>query len=269
MPDTIKTIGYTMAKALELVRRHVPRGAKVLELSCGKGILADAMLRAGFQVQGTNYSDYLQRNQAIHVDAGVDILKPLPYPDGSFDCVVLSEVLQNVPNHLFVLAQIARVLKEGGVFVLTTPNIMNIKSRLHFLFTGYFKIKWMFIGHDVPLDQAFAFHNHPVHLPVLLYYLHALGFREPLVDGIYIKAKSVLLTMLFGWLIKPLTWYTVAHGEKNIKKSGAARLHYTALTSFQTLTADRLAVVARKAAAEASAPQVSDMPGWAAKEAAS
>lgn len=42
------------------------------------------------------------------------------------------------------------------------------KPRLHFLFTGYLKVKWDFIGHDVPMEQAFAFHNHPVHLPVLL-----------------------------------------------------------------------------------------------------
>ncbi len=263
MRDAIKTIGHTKAKALDLVSSHVPAGASVLELSCGEGILADAMLHAGYQVRGTNYSVYPQRNPEIPVDTGVDMLQRLPYPDASFDCVVLSEVLQNVPNHRFVLGEIARVLKEGGVFVLTTPNMMNVKSRLHFLCTGYFKVKWMFIGHDVPLEQAFAFHNHPVHLPVLLYYLHALGFAEPLVDGIYVKAKSVLLTALFGWFIKPLTWLNVAHGEKNLRHSGASRQHYQALTGFMALTADRLAVVARKRGQGASVARVSDLPVWA------
>lgn len=263
MQNAIKTIGHTKAKALELVRRHVPAGAAVLELSCGEGILADALLRAGYRVRGSNYSVYPQRNPDIPVDTGVDILERLPYPDASFDCVVLSEVLQNVPNHRFVLGEIARVLRPGGVFVLTTPNMMNVKSRLHFLFTGYFKVKWMFIGHDVPLGQAFAFHNHPVHLPVLLYYLHVMGFVAPLVDGIYVKPKSVLLTALFGGLIKPLTWLNVMRGEKNLRRSGAARQHYEALTGFMALTADRLAVVARMGQAKGAAEAVSDMPTWA------
>jgi SAM-dependent methyltransferase len=263
MQSTVKAIGHTKAKALELVSRHVPAGEKVLELSCGEGILADAMLRSGYQVRGSNYSVYPQRNPAVPVDTGVDLLEPLPYPDASFDCVVLSEVLQNVPDHRFVLGEVARVLRPGGVFVLTTPNMMNVKSRLHFLFTGYFKVKWMFIGHDVPLGQAFAFHNHPVHLPVLLYYLSALGFAKPLVDGIYVKPKSVLLTAFFGWLIKPLTWFNVTRAEKNLRHSGASRQHYEALTGFMALTADRLAVVARKGEARPSQPSVSDVPEWA------
>jgi len=269
MRDAIKTIGHTKAKALELVCGHVPAGAAVLELSCGEGILADALASAGYQVRGTNYSVYPQRNPALPVDIGVDLLERLPYPDGSFDCVVLSEVLQNVPDHRFVLSEVARVLKQGGVFVLTTPNMMNIKSRLHFLFTGYFKVKWMFIGHDVPLGQAFAFHNHPVHLPVLLYYLHALGFEPPLVDGIYVKPKSVALFWALAGLIKPLTWLNVAHGEKNLRNSGASRQHYEALTGKMALAADRLAVVARKGAAQDTAkdaaPPVSELPGWARK----
>lgn len=263
MHNLIKAIGHTKAKALDLVSRHVPAGAKVLELSCGEGILADAMLRRGYEVRGSNYSIYPQRNPAVPVDTGVDIMEPLPYLDASFDCVVLSEVLQNVPDHRFVLGEIARVLRVGGVFVLTTPNMMNIKSRLHFLFTGYFKVKWMFIGHDVPLSQAFAFHNHPVHLPVLLYYLNALGFATPLVDGIYVKPKSVLLTALFGWLVKPLTWVNVSCTEKNLKHSKASRQHYEALTSFMALTADRLAVVARKGEVKQALSSVSDVPEWA------
>ncbi len=266
MQHSIKTLGHTKFKALSLVRGHARPGGSVLELSCGAGILADAMKDAGFDVRGTNYSIYPGATPGVPVDAGVDLLKPLPYADASFDCVVLSEVLQNVTDHLTVLREIARVLKQDGCFVLTTPNMMSIKSRLHFMFTGYFKVKWNFIGHDVPLEQAFAFHNHPVHLPVLLYYLHVLGFKPPLVDGIYVKPKSVALYAALAWLIKPLTWLNVAHGEKNLKRSGAAEEHYRALTGFQALTADRLAVVACKAKpAAGGVMSVSDLPEWAHK----
>lgn len=262
MTPSAKTLGHTKFNALRLVRENVRPGGRVLELSCGAGILADAMLDAGFDVRGTNYSIYPGTNPRTPVDVGVDLLEPLPYAEGGFDCVVLSEVLQNVPDHRRVLSEIARVLAPGGVFVLTTPNMMSVKSRLHFLFTGYFKVKWDFIGHDVPMEQAFAFHNHPVHLPVLLYYLHALGFAPPLVDGIYVKPKSVALFAAFVGLIKPLTWLNVFRSEKNLRRSGASRQHYQALTGFKALAADRLAVVARKATGQAESP-VSDLPEWA------
>lgn len=265
MKHSEKTLGYTKFKALELVRAQARPGGSVLELSCGAGILADALLDAGFEVRGTNYSVYPGSAPRVPVDTGVDLLKPLPYADASFDCVVLSEVLQNVPDHLAVLREVGRVLKQGGAFVLTTPNMMGVKSRLHFLFTGYFKVKWDFIGHDVPLDQAFAFHNHPVHLPVLLYYLHALGFDAPLVDGIYVKPKSVALFVALAWLIKPLTWLNVSRGERNLKRSGASRQHYQALTCFKALAADRLAVVARKVGNKAGEQRVSSVPEWAHK----
>lgn len=272
MRDDLKTLGHTKFTALKLVREHAKPGGSVLELSCGAGILAGAMARAGFSVRGTNYSVYPGLSPGvgtdIPVDTGVDLTRPLPYPDASFDCVVLSEVLQNIPDHPAVLREVARVLKPGGVFVLTTPNMMSIKSRLHFLFTGYFKVKWMFPGHDVPLSQSFAFHNHPVHLPVLLYYLAALGFREPVVDGIYVKAKSVALFLALAGLIKPLTWLNVTRGEKNLKRSGASAQHYRALTGRKALSADRLAVVARKgqtsdqATGQAQAQGVSGLPDW-------
>lgn len=265
MKHSIQSLGYTKFKAFELVRRNVHPGGRVLELSCGAGILADALLDAGYEVRGSNYSIYPGVTPRVPVDTGVDLLKPLPYADASFDCVVLSEVLQNVPDHLAVLREVARVLKRGGVFVLTTPNMMGVKSRLHFLFTGYFKVKWDFIGHDVPLEQAFAFHNHPVHLPVLLYYLHALGFDAPLVDGIYVKPKSVALFAALAWLIKPLTWLNVWRGEKNLLRSGASRQHYQALTCFMALAADRLAVVARKVGSKAGEQAVSSVPEWAQK----
>ncbi len=263
MSHSIQSLGYTKFKALELVRENVRPGGRVLELSCGAGILADALLDAGYEVRGSNYSIYPGAAPRVPVDTGVDLLKPLPYADASFDCIVLSEVLQNVPDHLAVLREVARVLKQGGAFVLTTPNMMGVKSRLHFLFTGYFKVKWDFIGHDVPLEQAFAFHNHPVHLPVLLYYLHALGFDAPLVDGIYVKPKSVALFAALAWLIKPLTWLNVSRGEKNLLRSGASRQHYQALTCFKALAADRLAVVTRKVGDKPTERAVSDLPEWA------
>jgi ubiquinone/menaquinone biosynthesis C-methylase UbiE len=49
----------------------------------------------------------------------------LPFPTSSFDCVVCSEVIEHVPEEEKVLLEAKRVLKNGGVFIITTPNWLS------------------------------------------------------------------------------------------------------------------------------------------------
>lgn len=253
----------TRTKVLELVRRHVPAKGRVLELSCGDGAMLSELSRSGFSVRGTNYSTYAVGDGSVPIDEGIDIRARLPYEDASFDGVILSEVIQNIEGHVEILKEVERVLKPGGVLVLSTPNMMSIKSRLHFLLTGFFKVKWKFIGFDVPLDQAFCFHNHPLHLPVFLYYAHVLGLEAAAIDGAYVKPKSRVLHLLLIWLILPSTWYATHVGETNLAASGASRLLYEALTSKMTLCADRLVLVLRKSGRAAKRAVASELPCWA------
>jgi hypothetical protein len=81
------------------------------------------------------------------------------------------------------------------------------------LLTGFCTGKWRFIRHGVPLEQAFALHNHPVRLPVPLHSLRALGFA-PLVDGVSVKPKSVALSAVFVGSIKPSPGSTCSGAKK-------------------------------------------------------
>jgi SAM-dependent methyltransferase len=46
----------------------------------------------------------------------------LPFPTGSFDCVLLSEVIEHLDTPQISLGEAARVLKPGGRLLVTTPN---------------------------------------------------------------------------------------------------------------------------------------------------
>jgi SAM-dependent methyltransferase len=46
----------------------------------------------------------------------------LPFPDGCFDKVIAAEVLEHVPDDSSVLAELARVLRPGGVIAVTVPR---------------------------------------------------------------------------------------------------------------------------------------------------
>jgi len=163
---------------------------------------------------------------------------------------------------LSVYKEVERLLKKGGVFIVTTPNMMNIKSRIHFFLTGFFKVKWKFIGFDVPLENAFAYHNHPLHLPVALYYFHALNMDPVVVDGIYPKPKSYLFYLLFAWLIIPFTWLTTRKKEKYVVNSGAGELLFRSMTAKTTLCCDRLALALRKNEASREQESTTRLPAW-------
>ncbi len=67
---------------------------------------------------------------------------PYPYPDGHFDTVLCCELIEHLkddPMHL--LAEVNRILKPGGHFLLTTPNIASLRAIsaiLHGYHPGFF-----------------------------------------------------------------------------------------------------------------------------------
>jgi len=62
-------------------------------------------------------------------------LKNLPYPDGTFDAVFCSQVLEHEPEPAALLAELYRVIKVGGALVLTAPHL----SRFHDAPQDYFR----------------------------------------------------------------------------------------------------------------------------------
>jgi SAM-dependent methyltransferase len=115
-------------KILKLV--DLPAG-RALEVGCGAGRIAIELARRGFQVDGLDVEPRVVEQAAeLAASAGVaakffvaDFSKPDPrFPDATYDLVVCSEVLEHVEPWREVVDNIARVLKPGGLLVLTTPN---------------------------------------------------------------------------------------------------------------------------------------------------
>lgn len=258
-----KTRADRERKACRLVCDHVPRSARVLEISCGRGAILAALKDAGYSVKGTNYTHYADLREGLDVDVGVDVLEGLPYDDGAFDCVVLLDVIEHLRDHERALAEIARVCSDGGHFLVMTPNTMRIWSRLHFLATGFFKIKRAFVGFDVPSGASFGFHNYPPHLPVFLYQLTSHGFEVVRVDASGYKLKSLLLWALFAPLIYPATYVTTHVSEKHIPPSGAAPFLFRTLTSFPMLCGEFWFLLAQKQGGAVAT--TTRLPRWAKK----
>lgn len=68
--------------------------------------------------------------------AALDIIRqPLPFPDAHFAIVTFSEVLEHLPVERlnFVLSEVARVIRPGGLLIVSSPNQASLENRLRLL----------------------------------------------------------------------------------------------------------------------------------------
>jgi SAM-dependent methyltransferase len=93
------------------------RGASVVALDAGRdevvgvaGMFA-AMVEAGELTAGSLHATVVQ-GDALH----------LPFPDGAFDRVICSEVLEHIPDDVAAMVELARVLRAGGTMAVTVPR---------------------------------------------------------------------------------------------------------------------------------------------------
>lgn len=105
--------------------------ARVLDAGCGEGVLVEEYSAKGWNVAGIDlhYSSQWVRQG--------DILS-MPYNAKSFDAVLLLDVFEHIAfvDQLRVLQEIKRVLKPGGNFLASIPNLAHLNSRVWFMTRG-------------------------------------------------------------------------------------------------------------------------------------
>ncbi len=144
------------AKAMENVK--LSTGQRVLDLGCGTGSTALALARmvgSGVHIDGIDISDTQlnhARNKASTVDCQLTFhncsMDELSFADETFDLVIASMSLHETPEQIRrrALAEVSRVLKPGGDFILVEwsrpkPGIMSAVW-LPFLFFGQWRDNW-------------------------------------------------------------------------------------------------------------------------------
>jgi methionine biosynthesis protein MetW len=122
----------------EVFRHHLSSADTLLDIGCGVGEGTQYLAHAvgvtrpvGVDISETLVAGAIERG----VDARVVDLDtaPLPYPDHSFDGVFCGEVIEHVRDTDRLLDEIRRVMKPGGLCVLSTPNLASWVNRLALL----------------------------------------------------------------------------------------------------------------------------------------
>jgi glycosyltransferase involved in cell wall biosynthesis/2-polyprenyl-3-methyl-5-hydroxy-6-metoxy-1,4-benzoquinol methylase len=163
------------------------KGSSILDIGNAPGHVGIGLHLLGMEVQGVNLNDLwlatypsLEWPKVFNVISKDIEKESLPFEDNSFDAIYFTETLEHIvyKNPEEILPEFLRVLKPGGIFVLSTPNVCNI-SNIFSLMSGM-NIFWqgnIFYG---SLDR----HNREYTPQEVLDLVIKTGFRQITMYGI-------------------------------------------------------------------------------------
>ncbi len=186
-------------KVLSLLLTEKP--GLVLDVPAGEGALAASARESGYEVRCGDVDVSRFKVRGIECDQ-VDLNKPWPYTSSMFDYVVSIEAIEHLENPWHVVREANRVLKQGGKLIITTPNILTIKSRLSYLLYGYPNYFHYMIEHDPDrCDESPVDHINPVSFLELRHILSRNGFQIEAIEANRYRNRHSLFSQLLRLLL--------------------------------------------------------------------
>jgi SAM-dependent methyltransferase len=121
--------GFGQERRMDLIRRYVPlENSAILDVGCGLGMYVRAFRRYSQDVHGVDIDEEKVAQAGKELpNIRLAPAEELPYPDGSFDVVLLHEVIEHVTDDRQTIVEAVRVLRRGegesgGRLVIFAPN---------------------------------------------------------------------------------------------------------------------------------------------------
>jgi 2-polyprenyl-3-methyl-5-hydroxy-6-metoxy-1,4-benzoquinol methylase len=163
---------------LQKLRGYVPAGRNLLDVGCATGYFLEAARQDGWQVTGTEISEYAAEyaRQKFGLEVLTAKIEEAQLPLGKYDAVTMWEVLEHLQNPMAALSAIHAVMSPGGVIGISSPNFAS----LTYLLVGK---EWWVIG---PTEHIYYFT-----LPTLRKMLEQVGFQMLEIVAVNVSLRYV------------------------------------------------------------------------------
>jgi SAM-dependent methyltransferase len=123
---------YKLGRLRELFETYFPSGGTVVDVGCGRSLFSEIDGSFPFRVVAGDLDFASVRDRSMEVPRqawGVFDASALPFGGESFDGLFAGEVIEHVTDARHTLGEWRRVLKPGGVAIITTPNRERLLAR--------------------------------------------------------------------------------------------------------------------------------------------
>lgn len=239
--DHEDSVGHALRTRIEVVLRLLgPGPGDVLDGGMGPGRLLAELDQRGWSVSGVDVSSEMVSAARVRLPGAAERLvqaplESLPFESEGFDAAVATGVLEYVDDVPRTLAEVLRVLRPGGLFVVSMPNTHAVRTvwRHRVVYPAVRTAKKV-----LRLERRV-----PLHRPGLL----SLQRLRELLDAAGFEFERV---EYIGFLVVPAPFDRLF---PSLAVRAASRLEGLGPRSGRLLGA-HLVVAARKAGASASAP---------------
>ena len=199
----------TNDKVIELVRPLLKPGVRIADIGAGEGFFSQLVGQYAQSALGLEPSAVLSACDIFPeyfrygaIPCGT--IAPdgrLPYDDASLDIACSLEVVEHVEDQFAFARELFRVLRPGGIAILSTPNILNINSRWRNLHSGFpVLFDPLLMSSADPVHTSG--HINPVSYYYLAYQLTRAGFAPTTVEYDRFKTSARFLVVLCA----PVIW---------------------------------------------------------------
>ena len=199
----------TAARALDMIERHVARPGAICDLGCWVGFLPAEAERRGWSARGVEPSDFAARfaRERLGLDVQTGTLETAALPREAFDCVVMGDVIEHLPDPGRALARISGLLRPGGILYLALPDAGSLVARrlgvrwwsvlpTHVQYFTRTSLSRLLVRHGFVVEwMATA----PKAFTVRYYLERLAGYSEPLAAGAVAVAERARIADRLVW----------------------------------------------------------------------
>jgi len=126
------------SERLKLIHKFKKTG-NLLEIGCAHGFHLEFLRRAGFDTKGVEFSEspFKYARDILHLDVFHGTLENSPFEIGSFDLILMLDIIEHLPDIPGTLDKVKKLLKPDGLILVQVPwELFHWEKRLEAFFAG-------------------------------------------------------------------------------------------------------------------------------------